>query len=39
MESGILIFNEAEDFIKFMEDLQEQYNKQHEGAAETNVKL
>lgn len=30
MESGILIFNEAEDFIKFMEDLQEAYNKQHE---------
>lgn len=30
MESGILIFNEAEDFIKFMEDLQEEYNKQHE---------
>jgi len=30
MGSGILIFNEAEDFIKFMEDLQEEYNKQHE---------
>ena len=30
MESGILIFNEAEDFIKFMEDLQEAYNKQSE---------
>lgn len=27
---GILIFNEAEDFINFMEDLQEAYNKQHE---------
>ena len=30
MESGILIFKEAEDFIKVMEDLQEAYNKQHE---------
>ena len=27
---GILIFNEAEDFIKFMEGLQEEYNKLHE---------
>lgn len=27
---GILIFNEAEDFLNFMEDLQEAYNKQHE---------
>ena len=27
MESGILIFNEAEDFIKFMEGLQEEYLK------------
>lgn len=24
---GILIFNEAEDFIKFMEELQEEYLK------------
>ena len=30
MEEGILIFNEAEDFIKFMENLQEQYLKEYE---------
>lgn len=30
MEEGIYIFNEAEDFINFIEDLQEAYNKQHE---------
>ena len=27
MKEGILIFNEAEDFLKFMEDLQTEYNK------------
>lgn len=37
MEAGILIFNEAEDFLKFMEDLQEQYLKKHEGAVEKDV--
>ena len=26
MKEGILIFNEAEDFLKFMEDLQVKYN-------------
>ena len=30
MAEGIYIFNEAEDFINFIEDLQEAYNKQHE---------
>ena len=30
MEEGILIFNEADDFFIFMEDLHEAYNKQHE---------
>ena len=34
---GIYIFNEAEDFISFMEDLQEPYLKQHEGAVEKDV--
>ena len=27
---GILIFKEAEDFLQFMEELQEEYNKQQE---------
>ena len=34
---GILIFNNAEDFLQVMEDLQEHYLKQHEGAVENNV--
>ena len=32
MESGIIIFNEAEDFIKFMEGLQAAYIEHEEGA-------
>lgn len=37
MEEGVYIFNEAEDFLSFMEDLQEHYLKQHEGAVEKDV--
>ena len=36
---GILVFNNAEDFLQVMEDLQEHYIKQNEGAVETNAKL
>ena len=32
MEEGILIFNEAEDFLKFMEDLQEHYLNNTDGS-------
>ena len=39
MNNGIIIFNDPKDFLQVMEDLQEQYNKHHEGAVETNVKL
>ena len=28
---GILIFNEAEDFLQFMDQLQQEYNKTEEG--------
>ena len=38
MKEGVLIFNEAEDFINFMEGLQEAYNKQHEEGAVNNGK-
>ena len=32
MESGLYIFSEAEDFLKFMEELQAAYLEQEEGA-------
>lgn len=28
---GILIFNEAEDFLQFMDQVQQEYNKTEEG--------
>ena len=31
MEEGILIFNEAEDFLQFMDQVQQEYNKTEEG--------
>ena len=34
---GIYIFNNAEVFLQVMEDLQEHYLKEHEGAVEKNV--
>ena len=37
MENKILIFDNPEDFIQVMENLQEQYLIQHEGAEEDNV--
>lgn len=39
MNEKVLIFDNAEDFLQVMEDLQEQYIKQNEGAVETNAKL
>lgn len=32
MENKVLIFPEAEDFLNFIEELQEEYNKTEEGA-------
>lgn len=34
---GILIIDNPEDFLQVMEELQEQYLKQHEGAVEKDV--
>lgn len=31
MNEGILIFNEAEDFLQFMDQVQQEYNKTEEG--------
>ena len=32
MEAGLYIFNEAEDFLKFMEDLQKHYLENTDGS-------
>lgn len=37
MEAGLYIFNEAEDFLQFMEDLQEHYLNNTDGAKEIDV--
>lgn len=37
MENKLLIFDNAEDFLQVLEDLQEQYLNQHEKGVETNV--
>lgn len=37
MNEGILIFNDAEDFLNAIEELQEHYLMQHEGAVEKDV--
>lgn len=36
MEEGVYIFNDAEDFLQFMEELQEAYNSNLEKGVERN---
>ena len=36
MKNKVLIFPEAEDFINFMEELQEEYNKTKEEEGDVN---
>ena len=36
MEEGVYIFNDAEDFLQFMKELQEVYNSNAEKGVERN---